>query len=73
MRERAVSIAANLDAEAGTIDRDDREEADFLRWLAEDHFTFLGYREYEIVPGQGGEVLRAVAGSGPQGARQKYP
>ena len=64
MRERAVSIAGNLDAEAGTIDRDDREEADFLRWLAEDHFTFLGYREYEIVPGQGEEMLRAVAGSG---------
>jgi glutamate dehydrogenase len=64
MRERAVSIAGNLEAEAGTIDRDDREEADFLRWLAEDHFTFLGYREYEIVPGQGEEVLRAVAGSG---------
>ena len=65
MRERAISIAGSLDAEAMTIDREDREEAaDFLRWLADDHFTFLGYREYELVPGPGEEVLRSVTGSG---------
>ena len=25
----------------------------FLRWLSQDHFTFLGYREYELSTGQG--------------------
>ena len=24
----------------------------FLAWLADDHFTFLGYREYELSPGE---------------------
>ncbi len=26
------------------------ETTDFLKWLADDHFTFLGYSEYEISP-----------------------
>jgi glutamate dehydrogenase len=25
------------------------EAQEFLRWAADDHFTFLGYREYEVV------------------------
>ena len=65
MRERAVSIAENLDAEAATIGADDREEAaQFLRWLADDHFMFLGYRDYKLVPGRGETVLQSVTGSG---------
>ncbi|WP_433558507.1 NAD-glutamate dehydrogenase [Pseudonocardia xinjiangensis] len=36
--------------------------AELLRWLAEDHFTFLGYRCY-TAPDEGGE-LRAESGSG---------
>jgi glutamate dehydrogenase len=35
-----------------------------LRWLAEDHFTFLGYREYCLEEVEGDTVLRAVAGTG---------
>ncbi|RKE19313.1 glutamate dehydrogenase [Streptomyces sp. TLI_171] len=35
-----------------------------MRWLADDHFTFLGYREYDLVEHQGEEVLKAVAGTG---------
>ncbi|MFC5234160.1 NAD-glutamate dehydrogenase [Pseudonocardia zijingensis] len=65
MRERAVEIARGLLAEAPVVDAADRAEAaDFLRWLADDHFTFLGYREYELVGAPGGEVLVAVDGSG---------
>ncbi len=65
MRERAVSIAQGLLTEAQIADpRDQAEAAEFLRWLADDHFTFLGYREYELVPGPDEQVLRAVDGSG---------
>jgi glutamate dehydrogenase len=65
MRERAVAIAESLDADAATIPDDDREEAaHFLRWLADDHFTFLGYREYEVVAGPSEQMLQPVAGSG---------
>ena len=44
-----------------------RQGRDFLTWLADDHFTFLGYREYQLeadeeAPDECG--LRAVPGSG---------
>src|SRR5690606_37359008 len=35
-----------------------------LSWLADDHFTFLGYREYVLEEVDGADVLRAVPGSG---------
>jgi glutamate dehydrogenase len=35
-----------------------------LRWLADDNFTFLGYREYDLVPAAGGVGLRQVPGTG---------
>jgi glutamate dehydrogenase len=65
MRERAIAIAASLDADAATVPEEDREEAaHFLRWLADDHFTFLGYREYEVVAGPSERMLLPIAGSG---------
>ena len=35
-----------------------------LRWLADGHFTFLGYREYDLEDGPDGMALRAVPGTG---------
>lgn len=40
------------------------EAVAFLHWLLEDHFVFLGYREYEIVPTAEGPAVRAVPASG---------
>jgi glutamate dehydrogenase len=37
---------------------------DFLRWLEDHHFTFLGYREYRLEMLDGEEVLRSVPGTG---------
>ncbi|MCF6376761.1 NAD-glutamate dehydrogenase [Nocardioides KLBMP 9356] len=40
---------------------------DFLTWLADDHFTFLGYREYQLEADEAAPEecgLRAVPGSG---------
>ena len=56
MRERALEIVAELarPAAASTATRSRRRRA-FLDWLADDHFTFLGYREYELVD-EGGEA-----------------
>ncbi|MDZ3822359.1 MAG: NAD-glutamate dehydrogenase [Pseudoxanthomonas sp.] len=65
MRERMRNLAEELAAEPVPLQLDEREEVrDFLRWMADDHFTFLGYREYEVVPGDGDELLRAVPGTG---------
>src|SRR5450631_3912406 len=35
-----------------------------LLWLTEDHFTFLGYREYALEGRDGEDVLRAIPGTG---------
>jgi glutamate dehydrogenase len=39
------------------------EAAEFLEWLSQDHFTFLGYREYRVGEGREGGA-GAVEGSG---------
>ena len=40
------------------------EIAELLRWLADGHFTFLGYREYRLVTDADGMALAAVPGTG---------
>ncbi|GGZ21712.1 NAD-glutamate dehydrogenase [Streptomyces poonensis] len=64
MRDAAVRIADELPAEpvADDLRREEIEEArELLRWLADDHFTFLGYREYRL---RDDDSLAAVAGTG---------
>ncbi|HET9073719.1 MAG TPA: NAD-glutamate dehydrogenase [Solirubrobacteraceae bacterium] len=59
MRRRALDLAAELAAAPAPGDRI-AEAQDFLTWLSEDHFTFLGYQDYRLGDG----VLDAVPGSG---------
>ncbi|MFB7994403.1 NAD-glutamate dehydrogenase [Streptomyces sp. NPDC056002] len=70
MRDSALRIADDLPSEptADDLRAQDVEEArELLRWLSADHFTFLGYREYELreddslsaVPGTGLGILRS--------------
>ncbi|MEU9342759.1 NAD-glutamate dehydrogenase [Streptomyces sp. NPDC048278] len=70
MREAAVRVAEDLGEEPVPADlpRPEVEEArELLRWLADDHFTFLGFREYQLrdddslaaVPGTGLGILRS--------------
>ncbi|MFF8278271.1 NAD-glutamate dehydrogenase [Streptomyces lateritius] len=64
MREAALRIAENLPGEPTPDDlrsTEVEEARELLRWLAADHFTFLGYREYELVDG---DALAAVPGTG---------
>lgn len=64
MRDTALRIAENLPDEptADDLRPTEVEEArELLRWLSDDHFTFLGYREYELV---NGDALAAVPGTG---------
>ena len=63
MRARALAIAAELADSPPSIDPREVDEAGaFLEWVEDHHFTFLGYREYELVTG----ALRAL-GSSPAG------
>lgn len=70
MRDAALRIADELPTEptAGDLPDQEVEEArELLRWLADNHFTFLGFREYDLtdddslaaVPGTGLGILRA--------------
>lgn len=40
------------------------ETSDFLQWLLNDHFIFLGYREYKITEEKGEKILISVPDSG---------
>ena len=72
MRARSRAVAEDLDALPGRLPpgaldpADAAEAARLLRWLADEHFTFLGYREYALRPGATSDtaVLEAVAGTG---------
>ena len=41
-----------------------KETEELLKWLADDHFTFLGYREHKLQNRKGKVYLRPVEGSG---------
>ena len=65
MREEVQDIVSGLDEAELPVDEEQVSEVkDFLGWLDNNHFTFLGYREYDLVEEDGEEVLRAVSGSG---------
>lgn len=65
MREQCEQLAEVIVGDNVPYDGDVRKDAaEFLRWLADDHFTFLGYREYRVKTKRGHPHLEAVAESG---------
>ncbi|MGI9328550.1 MAG: NAD-glutamate dehydrogenase [Pseudomonadales bacterium] len=48
MRDKALALAAQL---VESPDSDFREAAEFLRWLCQDHFTFMGFRSFDFSGG----------------------
>ena len=65
MHDKMLAIADALPAEKSPLDAEEIAEGQaFLRWAADNHFTFLGYREYDVVADRGDELLQARAGSG---------
>ncbi len=58
-------IVADLDRRPPPVGRRSSPKARaFLAWLADDHFTFLGYRDYDLVVKDGEDALAIVPGSG---------
>ena len=68
MQQRALQIAEEIEAEPprDLPAQEVQETTELLRWLADAHFTFLGYREYVLLAddGDGDDRLVAVHGSG---------
>jgi glutamate dehydrogenase len=65
MRERMQEALAELENNPPPLDPVDLAESkDFLRWLYSDHFTFLGYRDYDVIGEGDNAVVKAVASTG---------
>ncbi|HET7307283.1 MAG TPA: NAD-glutamate dehydrogenase [Gammaproteobacteria bacterium] len=65
MRDMAATIAAGLDANKLPLAEGEVEEGkQFLHWLTANHFTFLGYREYDLVRENGEDILQIIPDSG---------
>lgn len=65
MRHRMQEILNSLSATNKTLPKADVEESKaFIEWLLDDHFTFLGARDYQLVS-EGKELaLKLIPGSG---------
>jgi glutamate dehydrogenase len=62
--EKVNEISRELDNTTAGIDEEEKEEAKaFLTWLVKDHFTFLGYDEYDFAKDKSGLVVRRVENS----------
>ncbi|MBT0774118.1 NAD-glutamate dehydrogenase [Kineosporia sp. J2-2] len=66
MRATAARIADGLleKPPTGPARAEADESAELLRWLAAGHFTFIGYREYDLVERDGEDHLIARTGTG---------
>ena len=66
MRQKVLDVVAGLEEHPpSSIDEQEISNGvDLLSWLADDHFTLLGYREYRLGETDGEDVLRAVPGTG---------
>jgi len=62
MQRRAEALATELLGGQAPIEERELEEAEsFLRWLTDNHFIFLGYREYRLVRDENGVADRLEA------------
>lgn len=65
MREEAVKTLGLLKSYQHLVEPDMLNEIiEFLQWLIEDHFTFMGYLEYKLEGSGESEAFRMVEGSG---------
>jgi glutamate dehydrogenase len=65
IRQRALDIAAEIeDAPAPVPANEAREVKALIEWMTDNHFTFLGYREYRLQRGRTEDVLEPLPETG---------
>jgi len=65
MHAAVREIVEGLDTNPPPLPAEEIQQGrELLEWLADDHFTFLGYREYRLERRGDDEVLRAIPGTG---------
>ncbi|HLB57386.1 MAG TPA: NAD-glutamate dehydrogenase [Gammaproteobacteria bacterium] len=63
--ERAEESLVELEKNPPPLDPLEIEESkDFLRWLINNHFTFLGCRDYKLIGNENNRALQIIPGSG---------
>jgi glutamate dehydrogenase len=65
MRTKALEVCRELDEKPPPLNVTVIAEAKaMLEWMEDGHFTFLGYREYELVKGDDFDTLKVVPNTG---------
>ena len=65
MRAKIGEIIATVEAQTLPLPAEEKHESlAFLRWMENHHFTFSGFRAYDLAEEAGQDVLRLVPGSG---------
>ncbi len=65
MRERCAQVIDELEAAPPPVDKSDFDTSlAFLKWLNDDHFTYLGYREYNFAESDSNGIKRRPANGG---------
>lgn len=65
MRLEAKSVLVELKDYSEIVEKSKLDETiDFVRWLIEDHFTFMGYLEYRLEGEGEAEAFRMIDGTG---------
>ncbi len=64
MHQRLLAVLAELDDRVPGPAAETAEIKAFLQWIADNHFTFLGSRDYDLVEKDGEVLLYTVPGSG---------
>jgi glutamate dehydrogenase len=65
MREQVQKILEEFDKQPPPVDEAELAEARaLLEWIDNHHFTFLGYRAYDLVNENGEDMLRPIPGTG---------
>jgi len=65
MRDALADLMTEIEASPPPLEPTEIDESiAFLRWLLDNHFTFLGYRIHKLAGGEGEEVLHIVPGTG---------
>ncbi|HSN68518.1 MAG TPA: NAD-glutamate dehydrogenase [Thermoanaerobaculia bacterium] len=65
MRQRLTESLAEIERGKTPVAKDDVEESkEFLKWLGDENFIFLGYRQYRFVREEGKEFLKVQPETG---------
>ncbi|MBC7623425.1 MAG: NAD-glutamate dehydrogenase, partial [Aeromicrobium sp.] len=65
MKAKIQDVLSNLGPAAKVVPLAELDEARaFLQWAGDNHFTFLGYRNYELLSSNGNDTLKIIPNSG---------